>query len=52
MISHDLNITKTSTIEFLRRSKQHWHAKKQIRLGVILVDLVCIEEPEEDEVEE
>jgi len=29
MIIHDINTTKTYVVEFLRRSKRHWHVKEQ-----------------------
>ncbi len=52
MIIPNIDTTGTSTIEFLCKSKQHWHVREQTRLGATLIDLVYIEESEEDEVEE
>ncbi len=36
----------------MRRGKQHWRVREQTRPRATLVDPVCIEELEEDEVEE
>jgi hypothetical protein len=52
MIIQNIYTTRTSTMEFLCRSRQRWHARKHTRLGATPIDLVCIEELEEDEVKE
>jgi hypothetical protein len=39
-------------VEFLRRSRRHWHVKEQIGPRATLVDLMFIEELEEDKVME
>ncbi len=51
-IIYNCDIIGTSTIEFLRKRKQHWHAREQIGLGATLIDLMCIEKSEEDKAEE
>ncbi len=51
-IIQDINTIGTFIVEFLCESKQHWHVREQIGLRTTLIDLVCIEELEEDEVEE
>ncbi len=42
MIIQDMDITGTFVVEFLRRSRQHWRARKQTGLGVTSIDLVYI----------
>ncbi len=42
----------TSAVEFLCRSRRHWHVREQTRLGATSMDLVFIEDSLEDEVEE
>ncbi len=51
MIIQDIKTIGTSTVEFLCRSKQCWRAREQIGPRVTLIDLACIEESEEEEVE-
>ncbi len=51
-IIQDIDTIRTFTIEFLRKSKGHWHVRRQTRLGATSIDLMCIEESEEDEAEE
>jgi hypothetical protein len=51
-IIQDINTIITSTFEFLPRSRQRWCAREQIKLEATSADLMCIEESEEDEVEE
>ncbi len=46
----DIDITGTSIVEFLQRSRKHWHAREQIGLKATSIDLVFIEYSEEDEV--
>ncbi len=52
IIIQDINITRTFVVEFLHKSRQCWHARKQIGPKATLINLVCIEESKEDEVEE
>ncbi len=52
MIIQDIDTIGTSLVEIFRKSRQHWHAKKQTGPRVTLVDLVRIEESKENEVEE
>ncbi len=52
MIIHNIDTIGTSAIEFLCRSKQHWHARKQIGPRATSIDPLCIEESEEHKVEE
>jgi len=47
-----INTIGTSTIEFLCKSKQHWHAREHTRPRATLIDPMCIEESKEDEVKE
>jgi hypothetical protein len=35
MIIHDIHTTRTSAIEFLHRSKQHWHARQRMTRSYI-----------------
>jgi hypothetical protein len=51
-IIQNTNTIRIYAIEFLCRSRWCWCARKQTGQGVILVDLMCIEELKEDEVEE
>jgi hypothetical protein len=44
MIIHDIDTSGTFGIEFLRRSRKHWCARKQIRQGVTSIDQVFIDE--------
>jgi hypothetical protein len=39
----DIDITGTSIVEFLQRSRKHWHAREQIGLKATSIDLVFIE---------
>jgi hypothetical protein len=41
-----------STIEFLHRNRQCWHAKVQTRPQVTSIDPMCIEESKEDKAKE
>jgi len=52
MIIQDINTIRTYVVEFLRKSRWRWCAKEQTKPGAILIDPVCIEELEEDKVEE
>jgi hypothetical protein len=52
MIIHDIDMTRRFVVEFLRISKRHWCVRKQIRLGVTLVDLMFIEKSKENKVVE
>ncbi len=52
IIIQDIDTTRTSTIEFLRRSRGCWRAKVQTRPQATLIDPVCIEESKEDEAKE
>ncbi len=47
-----MGTTQTFAVEFLHRSKGHWHPKEETRLGATLVDLVFIEKSEDDKVVE
>jgi hypothetical protein len=51
-IIQDIDTIGTFVVEFLCKSKPRWRAKEQIGLGPTLINLVCIEELKEDEVEE
>jgi hypothetical protein len=48
MIIQNMDITGTFVVEFLRRSRQCWCARKQTRLGVTSIDPVYIEESKEE----
>ncbi len=47
-----INITKTSIVEFLCKSKQCWRARKQTKPSVKSIDSMCIEKSEENEAKE
>jgi hypothetical protein len=51
-VIHNIYRTRTSTFEFLRKSKRSWCTREEIGPGVTLVDLMVVEELEEDEVVE
>jgi hypothetical protein len=48
----DIDITGTYVVEFLRKSKRHWHARKPTRPRITSIDPVSIEESKEDETKE
>jgi len=52
MIIQDIDTTKTFIVEFLHRSRQHWCVKGETRAKATSINPVCIEESEEDKVEE
>jgi hypothetical protein len=52
MIIQDINTTKTFVVEFLCRSRQHRRVREKIGPRATLINLVCIQELEEYEVEE
>jgi hypothetical protein len=52
MIIQNTDTTGTFAVEFLCRSRRHWHAREHIGLGITSIDLVCIGEWKEDKVEE
>jgi len=43
-IIQNIDTIGTSAVEFLRRSRQHWHVREQTRLGVTSMSLVFIED--------
>ncbi len=49
MIIRDINRTRTSVIEFLRKSKRYWRPKEQTRPRATSIDSVFIEESKDDE---
>ncbi len=51
-IIQDIDITTTSIVKFLRRSRKHWHVKEQTKPGATFIDSVFIEKLEEDKVVE
>jgi hypothetical protein len=50
IIIQDINITKIFVVEFLHKTKRHWHPKEQTRPRATSIDSVFIEESEDDEV--
>jgi hypothetical protein len=51
-IIQDIDITRTSIVEFLCRSRQRWHATEQTGPQATSIDSMCIEESEENKDEE
>ncbi len=52
MIIQNIDITGTTIIEFLRRSRRHWHVNEHRGPRATSIDLMFIEKLEEDEVVE
>jgi hypothetical protein len=48
VIIRDVNTTRTSVIEFLRKSKRYWRPKDQTRPRTTSIDPMFIEEPKDD----
>jgi hypothetical protein len=52
IVIHNIYRSRTSTFEFLRKSKRSWRTREHIRSGATLVYMMVVEELEEDEVVE